>query len=167
MTDRLKELSDAGVSIWLDDLSRERIETGNLAELVENSSVVGVTTNPTIFAAALSQRRGLRRRRSRSWPPSDADVHDAITALTTDDVRNACDVLADVYNRDQRGRRPGLHRGRARVWPWTPRAPSPQAADLWKTVDRPNVLDQDPGHQAGAAGDHRHDRRGHQRQRHA
>jgi len=54
MTERLKALSDAGVSIWLDDLSRERIETGNLADLVKESSVVGVTTNPTIFAAALS-----------------------------------------------------------------------------------------------------------------
>ena len=51
--DRLAELSAAGVSIWLDDLSRERLESGNLADLVETSSVVGVTTNPTIFAAAL------------------------------------------------------------------------------------------------------------------
>ncbi|HYP44280.1 MAG TPA: transaldolase, partial [Propionibacteriaceae bacterium] len=47
MTDRLKALSEAGVSIWLDDLSRERINTGNLKQLVEGSSVVGVTTNPT------------------------------------------------------------------------------------------------------------------------
>ena len=55
MSERLRALADAGVSIWLDDLSRERIETGNLADLVEKSSVVGVTTNPTIFAAALSE----------------------------------------------------------------------------------------------------------------
>ena len=54
MSDRLKQLADAGVSIWLDDLSRERIETGNLADLVKEKSVVGVTTNPSIFAAALS-----------------------------------------------------------------------------------------------------------------
>ena len=54
MTDRLKQLSDAGVSIWLDDLSRERIETGNLADLVRDQHVVGVTTNPSIFQAALS-----------------------------------------------------------------------------------------------------------------
>jgi transaldolase len=54
MSERLKALADAGVSIWLDDLSRERIETGNLADLVKNSSVVGVTTNPTIFASALA-----------------------------------------------------------------------------------------------------------------
>jgi len=55
MSERLKALSDAGVSIWLDDLSRTRIDTGNLAELVADSSVVGVTTNPTIFAAALAK----------------------------------------------------------------------------------------------------------------
>ena len=55
MSERLKALSDLGVSIWLDDLSRERIETGNLAELIKDSSVVGVTTNPTIFASALSE----------------------------------------------------------------------------------------------------------------
>ena len=55
MNDRLQALSDAGVSIWLDDLSRERIETGNLAALVADSGVVGVTTNPTIFAAAISK----------------------------------------------------------------------------------------------------------------
>ncbi|WP_336275838.1 transaldolase family protein [Nocardioides sp. B-3] len=53
MSDRLTALSEAGVSIWLDDLSRERIETGNPADLVSSSSVVGVTTNPSIFAAAL------------------------------------------------------------------------------------------------------------------
>ena len=54
MNDRLKALADAGVSIWLDDLSRERIETGNLKDLLENDHVVGVTTNPSIFAAALA-----------------------------------------------------------------------------------------------------------------
>ena len=54
MTDRLKQLSDAGVSIWLDDLSRERIETGNLVDLMTNQHVVGVTSNPSIFQAALS-----------------------------------------------------------------------------------------------------------------
>ena len=55
MNDRLKGLADAGVSIWLDDLSRDRLNSGNLANLINESSVSGVTTNPTIFAAALSQ----------------------------------------------------------------------------------------------------------------
>ncbi len=63
MSERLKALADAGVSIWLDDLSRERIETGNLAELVDEQLVVGVTTNPTIFAAALTEGERYDRRR--------------------------------------------------------------------------------------------------------
>ncbi|MEZ7858167.1 MAG: transaldolase family protein, partial [Aquiluna sp.] len=53
MNENLKSLTEAGVSIWLDDLSRERIESGNLKHLIDNFSVRGVTTNPTIFAAAL------------------------------------------------------------------------------------------------------------------
>ena len=73
MSERLKALADAGVSIWLDDLSRDRINSGNLADLITNSHVSGVTTNPTIFAAALSkghlyddadQGTGRRRRRT-------------------------------------------------------------------------------------------------------
>ena len=54
MTTPTQKLSDAGVSIWLDDLSRERLTSGNLQELIDTKNVVGVTTNPSIFAAALS-----------------------------------------------------------------------------------------------------------------
>ena len=70
MTDRLKQLSDAGVSIWLDDLSRERLETGNLADLVEEQHVVGVTTNPTIFAGRAQPTGSATTRRSASSPPA-------------------------------------------------------------------------------------------------
>ena len=52
--DRLAKLSEAGVSIWLDDLSRERLTSGNLATLIRDQHVTGVTTNPTIFAGALA-----------------------------------------------------------------------------------------------------------------
>lgn len=68
MTDRLKALADAGVSIWLDDLSRERIETGNLADLMESHSVVGVTTNPSIFASASPRASGTTSRCGSSRP---------------------------------------------------------------------------------------------------
>jgi transaldolase len=95
MTDRLKALSDAGVSIWLDDLSRERIETGNLADLVKNSSVVGVTTNPSIFAAALAEGERYDAQ-VRELASQGADVDKTVFALTTTDVRDACDVLADA-----------------------------------------------------------------------
>src|SRR5215218_973763 len=96
MADRLKALADAGVSIWLDDLSRERVETGNLAELVKDSSVVGVTTNPTIFASALSDGERYDDQ-VRELAQAGKDVDEAIFAITTTDVRNACDVLADTF----------------------------------------------------------------------
>src|SRR3954451_12363852 len=96
MSDRLKALSDAGVSIWLDDLSRERIETGNLAELVKNSSVVGVTTNPTIFASALTNGERYDDQ-VRELARAGKDVDEAIFTITTTDVRNACDVLHEAF----------------------------------------------------------------------
>ena len=94
MNDRLAALAGAGVSIWLDDLSRSRLISGNLAELVATKSVTGVTTNPTIFAAALAQ--------SGAYADAVADlapvgVDDAIKLLTAADVRDACDVLAGVH----------------------------------------------------------------------
>ena len=97
MTDHLQELSEAGVSIWLDDLSRERLETGNLAELVENDHVVGVTTNPSIFAAALAEGERYDDQ-VRELAAAGADVDETVFALTTTDVRNACDVLRPVYD---------------------------------------------------------------------
>ena len=95
MSDRLKALADAGVSIWLDDLSRERIETGNLAELVKEKSVVGVTTNPTIFAAAIANGERYDDQ-VKQLVADDADVDKVIFELTTEDVRNACDILGPV-----------------------------------------------------------------------
>ncbi len=93
MGERLARLAEAGVSIWLDDLSRQRIATGDLARLVTERSVVGVTTNPTIFASAVSS--------GDSYDPQltelkGKEVDEAIKAITTDDVRAACDVLATV-----------------------------------------------------------------------
>ncbi len=147
MTDRLKELSEAGVSIWLDDLSRERVVTGNLLDLVENSSVVGVTTNPTIFAAALANGEAYDMQ-MKELAAQGADVHDAIRALTTDDVRSACDVMAGTANRTNGtdGRvsievSPGLAMDTD--------ATIAEAADLWKTVDRSNVLIKIPATKPG------------------
>ena len=95
MSDRLQALADAGVSIWLDDLSRERIETGNLADLVKDKNVVGVTTNPTIFAGAIADGERYDDQ-VRKLVADGADVTKVIFELTTEDVRNACDVLAPV-----------------------------------------------------------------------
>ncbi|GAB3263470.1 transaldolase [Nocardioides dilutus] len=95
MSDRLQELADSGVSIWLDDLSRERIETGNLADLVKEKHVVGVTTNPTIFASAIADGERYDDQ-VRKLVAGGADVTKVVFELTTEDVRNACDVLAPV-----------------------------------------------------------------------
>ena len=147
MSDRLKQLADAGVSIWLDDLSRERLKTGNLAQLVADSSVVGVTTNPTIFASALSKGEQYDDQ-IRELAAVDASVEDAIKALTTDDVRHACDVFSDVY--ESTGGLDGrvsieVEPGLAMDGDGT----TAEAADLFKIVDRPNVLIKIPATKPG------------------
>ena len=90
--DRLGALSAAGVSIWLDDLSRERLETGSLARDVAEHHIVGVTTNPSIFAAAVKGATAYDAQLA-SLGSRGADVEQAVRALTTDDVRSAADVL--------------------------------------------------------------------------
>jgi transaldolase len=138
MSQRLKALAEAGVSIWLDDLSRERIETGNLADLVKNRSVVGVTTNPTIFAAALAdgERYDAQVRRLAALGTS---VEDAVFELTTDDVQRACDIMMDTWTET------GGVDGRVSI-----EVPPGLAFDtektvaaaraLWMAVERPNLL---------------------------
>ena len=96
MSESTQKLSDAGVSIWLDDLSRERLTSGNLAELIKTHNVVGVTTNPTIFAGALSKGAAYAEQ-MRELAAAGADVEEAVFAATCDDVRNACDVFAPIY----------------------------------------------------------------------
>lgn len=96
MSESTQKLSDAGVSIWLDDLSRERLTSGNLAELIKTHNVVGVTTNPTIFAGALSKGAAYAEQ-MRELAAGGASVEEAVFAATCDDVRAACDVFAPVY----------------------------------------------------------------------
>jgi len=138
MSERLKALSEQGVSIWLDDLSRERIETGNLADLVKNSSVVGVTTNPTIFAAALSDGERYDAQ-VRALAAAGTDVDRAIVELTTDDVRDACDVLAETYKLTN-----GVD-GRVSIevaptLAFDTEGTLAAARMLWAKVDRPNLF---------------------------
>ncbi|WP_424186024.1 transaldolase [Actinokineospora sp. G85] len=138
MTDNLKALSDAGVSIWLDDLSRERLTSGNLAELIRDKHVVGVTTNPTIFAGALADGAAYDEQ-VRELAARGASLDQAVRELTTTDVRNACDLFRDVHAAT------GGVDGRVsiEVSPGVAKdteATAAEAADLWKTVDRPNLL---------------------------
>ena len=143
MNERLKALADAGVSIWLDDLSRERLETGNLAELITEKYVVGVTTNPSIFASALANGERydaqLRELAVGHGDVTDSLVEETVFALTTTDVRAACDLFTEEFGRS------GGYDGRVSI------EVSPDLAhdtggsvhlakQLWHAVDRPNCL---------------------------
>ena len=97
MSGSTRKLSDAGVSIWLDDLSRDRLTSGSLAELISAKNVVGVTTNPTIFAGALSKGAAYAEQ-MRQLAASGADVEEAVFAATSDDVRAACVVFEPIYS---------------------------------------------------------------------
>ena len=92
-----RELRDAGVSIWLDDLSRGRIRSGELDRLIAESDVVGITTNPTIFAAAFAEGVGYREQADRLRADGVSRVEAAL-ALMTDDVRAACDTFRPVFD---------------------------------------------------------------------
>jgi len=143
----LEALSAQGVSVWLDDLSRDRLQTGNLQELIDTKSVVGVTTNPSIFQAALSKGDAYDGQ-VKELAERGADVDATIRTVTTDDVRNACDVLAKVYERSD-----GVD-GRVSI-EVDPRLAHDtdktilQAIELWKIVDRPNLLIKIPATEAG------------------
>jgi transaldolase len=138
MTDVLAQLSAAGVSIWLDDLSRELLTDGTLEKLVRDKHVVGVTTNPTIFASALSKGDAYDEQ-LRGFAAAGKDVDGAIFEITTADVRHACDVMRPVFDRTQG------QDGRVSI-EVTPQLAHDTAAtleaarSLWATVDRPNVM---------------------------
>ncbi|GFG55221.1 transaldolase [Mycolicibacterium agri] len=143
----LAALSAAGVSVWLDDLSRSRLRSGNLTELRDTRCVVGVTTNPSIFQAALATG-DVYNEQVRELAEQRADVEATIRTITTDDVRDACDLFADEYKSTEGvdGRvsievDPRLaYAADKTVW---------QAIELWKIVDRPNLMIKIPATKAG------------------
>jgi transaldolase len=147
MTDPLRKLSEAGVAVWLDDMSRERLQSGNVAELIRDRSLVGATTNPTIFQKAISgssyydeQLRDLALR--------GVDIGEALRSITTWDVRTACDVFRPVYDAS------GGIDGRVsievdpRIAHDTERTVA-EARALWWLVDRPNLFIKIPATEAG------------------
>ncbi|HET9257394.1 MAG TPA: transaldolase [Pseudonocardiaceae bacterium] len=137
-TDTLKALSEAGVSIWLDDLSRHRITSGNLASLITGRHVVGVTSNPTIFAHALEHAEDYDEQ-VRRLAARGASVDETVREITVSDVRQACDVFSGTWEST------GGVDGRVSL-EVDPRlahdtgATLAQAAELWKVVDRPNLM---------------------------
>lgn len=148
MTDTLEQLTDLGVAIWLDDLSRARLDSGNLEQLVQTRSIRGVTTNPSIFEKAISQGAASYAEDLRACAASGLDVDAIIRRLTTDDVRRACDLLMPVW-RDTRGAD-----GRVSI-EVDPRlahdttATVEQAKELWALVNRPNAMIKVPATDAG------------------
>jgi transaldolase len=149
MTDQLAELTEAGVSIWLDDLSRERLTSGSLGDLVTHHRVVGVTTNPTIFAKAITGGDAYDTQ-IHDLAARGVDVGEALRALTTFDVRWACDVLHPVY--DTTGNVDG--RVSIEVDPrlaHDTQATIAEARALWWAVDRPNLFIKIPAARQGLA----------------
>lgn len=147
MTDRLKDLADAGVSIWLDDLSRQRLTSGSLATLIHDQHVSGVTTNPTIFAKAISDADAYAEQVTRLGSEGVSTAQ-AIRVITTDDVRDAADLFKPVYDDTDGvdGRvsievEPGLARDTGKT--------IAQAKELWETVGRENIFVKIPATKEG------------------
>ena len=96
--DRLRALHDAGVSIWLDNMSRELLNSGDLAHLVKDRSVTGATSNPTIFATAITRSDSYRHQLARLAGAGERDPREMFFALALEDVRRAADVFRPVYD---------------------------------------------------------------------
>jgi transaldolase len=142
----LAALSQAGVSVWLDDLDRHRIESGNLKELIDTKSVVGVTTNPSIFEKALTS--GVAEYQPQLKALADSSVDVAVKELTVTDVKLACQIFSKVYQ-DSNG-----FDGRVSL-EVDPRLANDtagtvaQAKELWAKVDQPNLMIKIPATDAG------------------
>jgi len=144
----LKRLHDAGVSIWLDTLSRDLLQGGEFQELIDDYSVTGATSNPTIFAKALSGS-DLYDDQIRAVASSGApDTQELFFALALDDIREAARLLRPTY--DGTAGHDGLI-----SFECTPDLADDtdgtlaQAKDLWQRLDRPNVMIKVPGTKAG------------------
>ncbi|TYB70373.1 transaldolase [Nonomuraea sp. PA05] len=138
MSEILKKLSGQGVAIWLDDISRERLRSGNLEQLIREKNVVGVTSNPTIFANALSKGDAYDSQ-LHDLAVRGVEVGEAVRALTAYDIRWAADVLRPVY--DASGGVDG--RVSLEVDPRLARESEKTIAEaraLWWLVDRPNLM---------------------------
>ncbi|HEU5427343.1 MAG TPA: transaldolase [Actinocrinis sp.] len=147
MSERLEKLSGAGVAIWLDDLSRTRIESGNLAALISEKNVVGVTTNPTIFQKAISGS-AIYNPQIRELALRGVDVHEALRMITTRDVRAAAEILRPAYDASEgQDGRVSIEVGPSLAHKTAPTVA--EAKQLWWLVDRENVFIKIPATEAG------------------
>ena len=136
MANALSEISQAGVAVWLDDLSRERLQNNSLIELIKYDNVVGVTTNPSIFSAAIGKsslyRNDIIANKSLS-------IEEIIMRLTTDDVRMACDLFKDTFDNTNH------LDGKVSIevdprFAHDTQATVDQGKELWNLIDRPNLF---------------------------
>lgn len=147
MNTTLDQLAEQGVSLWLDDLSRGRLTSGNLAELIAERNIVGTTSNPTIFANALGNGADYADRIDH-YAAQGASVTETVQGLMAEDVRDACDLFADIFaatdgvdGRVSLEVEPGLaHDTEGTI---------AQAQHLAQLVDRPNVYIKIPATEAG------------------
>ncbi|MGI4797800.1 MAG: transaldolase [Janthinobacterium lividum] len=147
MANALQQLADSGVAIWLDDLSRSRIQSGELADMVEHGGVVGITTNPTIFAKAIGSGSGYEEQ-IHDLALRGTAVGETVRLLTAWDVRAACDLLQPTAART--GGRDG--RVSIEVDPRIAQDATRTAAEargLWWLVNRPNLFIKIPATLAG------------------
>ncbi|WP_308468772.1 transaldolase [Rathayibacter soli] len=147
MATTTEQLAEAGVSIWLDDLSRERIVSGGLQKLIDERNVVGVTTNPTIFASALSSGDAYDEQIGQ-LAEAGVEVDEAVFEITTTDVANAADIFTPTYEASGHvdGRvsievEPGLARDGA--------GSTAEAKRLWAKVNKPNAMIKIPATEEG------------------
>ncbi|WP_329478197.1 transaldolase [Kribbella sp. NBC_01510] len=147
MNDRLKALTDAGVSIWLDDLSRERLTSGSLAALIHDKHVVGVTTNPTIFAKAISDADAYAEKISR-LAAQGISTDEAIRVITTEDVRDAADVFKPAYD-DSEGQDGRVSIEVEPTLAHDTEKTNRQAKELWEAVGRENIFVKIPATKEG------------------
>ncbi len=147
MAQALDDLAAAGVSVWLDDLSRPRILTGSLARMVDGGEIVGITTNPTIFAKAIGAGSGYEEQ-LRDLALRGTAIGETLRLLTAWDVRAACDILRPVYDRS------AFRDGRVSI-EVDPRISgdadrtAAEARGLWWLVDRPNLFIKIPATMGG------------------
>ena len=146
MAQALHDLAAAKVSVWLDDLSRPRIVSGSLARMVAAGELVGITTNPTIFAKAIGAGSGYEDQ-VRDLALRGTAIGETLRLLTAWDVRAACDILRPVYERTARDGRVSIEVD-PRISGDADRTAA-EARGLWWLVDRPNLFIKIPATLAG------------------
>lgn len=135
----IEQITNAGVSVWLDDLSRQRIESGNLNDLIAKYSVRGVTTNPSIFEGAIKSGSEAYEPQILECAIQGLSAAETVRRITTDDVRNACDLFLGLYRASS-----GVD-GRVSIevdprFAHDTQSTIADALSLWETVNRPNLM---------------------------